>query len=311
MKIHDFLAKEHVIVTDAPMETRIMYQAKIPMDKDASIFRLVYTQNEREVLAGLYRQDLNITSKYNQAIILNAPTFRASSARIAKIGFDAKNTATINRDCVQMVRDIRDEYPMFLNKIMINGPIGPKNDAYSAQDAITAEEARHYHAPQIEGLIAGGADIVSGVTFPSAQEALGVAQCCSDFNVPYSIGFVLTKCGTLLDGTKVTDLISTIDNHVKTPPVYYMIICSHASIVKPGLTPYHENYKRIYGIKANGSAKSPEELAKLDKPETDPPVEFAKQMLALRDQFGFKILGGCCGTDHRHVEALCQMLAHD
>jgi homocysteine S-methyltransferase len=308
MKIQNFLATEHVIVTDAPLETRIIYQEKIPMDKDASIFRLVYTKNEREALEKLYRDDLNIVSKYNQAIILNAPTFRASSARIAKIGLDANDTAKINRDCVQMVRDIRDAYPLFSDKIMINGPIGPKNDAYIAQDAISAEEARQYHAPQIEGLIAGGADIVSGVTFPSAQEALGLAQCCSDFNFPYSIGFVLTPSGKLLDGTSVTDFIATIDNHVVNKPLYYMIICSHTSVIESGLTPYHDNYHRIYGIKANGSAKSPEELAKLDKPEADSPAEFAQQMLKLRKQFGFKILGGCCGTDHRHLEALCQVL---
>lgn len=311
MNIENFLAKEKVIITDGPMETRIAYNTSIPMDPDGSIFRLVYTGTERETLAGFYRQDINIAAHYQRAILLNAPTFRASSARVGKMGFDPKNTPAINRDCVQMVREIRHETPTFVNKILINGPIGPKNDAYIAQEAISAEEAHRYHAPQIEGLIEGGVDIVSGVTFPSAQEALGLAQCCSDFHVPYSIGFVLTKSGTLLDGTKVSDLISIIDNEVQHKPVYYMIICSHTSVVEQGLTPYHDNYKRIYGIKANGSAKSPEELAKLDKPEADEPAEFAKHMLALRHQFGFKILGGCCGTDHRHVEALCQALATD
>lgn len=309
MKIADFLAKESVIITDGPMETRITYNTDIPMDPDGSIFRLVFTQPERDILSGFYRQDLDIASRYKQAIILNTPTTRASYDRVAKFGFESKNTAQINRDCVKMVREIRDEYGSFADKIIINGPVGPKNDAYVAGSAISAKQAQAYHAPQIEGLIAGGVDIVSGVVFPGAQEALGVAQCCSDFAVPYSIGFVLTATGKLLDGTLVQDLIQMIDTEVKNKPAYYMIICTHTSVAKQALTPYHPIYKRIYGIKANGSAKTPEELAKLDKPEADLPAAFAKQMLELHQELGFKILGGCCGTDSRHIEALCQILS--
>jgi homocysteine S-methyltransferase len=308
MSIINFLNKEDIIITDGPMETRVIYNTDIPMDRDGSIFRLVFSSPERETLANFYRDDLNIASKYHQAIILNTPTTRASEERIAALGFDPETTAQINRDCVNMICDIRAEYPAFADKIMINGPVGPKYDAYDASHALSAHKARDYHTPQIHGLIEGGVDLVSGVVFPGVEEALGVAQCCSDFDFPYSIGFVLTREGRLLDGMHITDAIQKIDSEAGKKPLYYMIICTHTSIAQQALTPYKDIYKRIYGIKANGSGKSPEELAKLDKPEADPPEVFAENVMALHDAFGFKILGGCCGTDSRHIEALCKMI---
>lgn len=308
MSIINFINEEDIIITDGPMETRIIYNTDIPMDRDGSIFRLVFSAPEREALANFYREDLNIASKYKQAIILNAPTTRASEERIAALGFDPEHTAQINIDCVNMIRDIRDEYPDFADKIMINGPVGPKYDAYSPDSALTAHKARDYHTPQIHGLIEGGVDLVSGVVFPGVEEASGVAQACSDFNFPYSIGFVLTREGRLLDGVHIADAILRIDSEAGQKPLYYMIICTHSSIAQQALTPHKEIYKRIYGIKGNGSGKPPEELAKLDRPEADPPEVFAKNLLKLHQEFGFKILGGCCGTDSRHIETLCKVI---
>jgi homocysteine S-methyltransferase len=308
MSFINFLNKEEIIITDGPMETRVIYNTDIPIDRDGSIFRLVFSAPEREILADFYRQDLDIASKYKQAILLNAPTTRASEERIATLGFDPEHTARINSDCVNMVREIRQEYPDLVDKIMINGPVGPKYDAYNPDGALTAHKSRDYHTPQIHGLIEGGVDLVSGVVFPSVEEALGVAQACSDFNFPYSIGFVLTRAGKLLDGTHLADAIQRIDSEAGRKPLYYMIICTHSSIAQQALTPHKEIYKRIYGIKANGSGKTPEELAKSDKPEADPPEDFAKNLMALHEAFGFKIIGGCCGTDSRHVEALCKII---
>lgn len=308
MTIINFLDKESIVITDGPMETRIIYNTNIPMDRDGSIFKLVFSENEREILKNFYREDLNIVLKYQQAIILNAPTTRASEERIAALGFDPEHTARINSDCVKMVRDIRHEYSSFSDKIMINGPVGPKYDAYNPESALTAHKARDYHTPQIHGLIEGGVDLVSGVVFPGVEEALGVAQACSDFSFPYSIGFVLTRKGALLDGVHIKDAIERIDSEAGQKPLYYMIICTHSSIAEKALHPYQDIYKRIYGIKANGSGKSPEELAKLDKPEADEPELFAENLLKLHQEFGFKILGGCCGTDSRHIEALCKLI---
>jgi len=118
----------------------------------------------------------------------------------------------------------------------------------------------------------------------------------------------LTREGKLLDGTHIADAILRIDSEAGERPLYYMIICTHSSIVQEALTPYKDAYKRIYGIKGNGSGKSPEELAKLDKPEADEPVQFAQNLVMLHKEFGFKILGGCCGTDSRHIEALCKLI---
>jgi homocysteine S-methyltransferase len=54
---------------------------------------------------------------------------------------------------------------------------------------------------------------------------------------------------------------------------------------------------------------SPEELVRLDHPEGDDPDLFAAEMWSLHEDFGLRILGGCCGTDDRHIRALAARMA--
>jgi homocysteine S-methyltransferase len=62
-------------------------------------------------------------------------------------------------------------------------------------------------------------------------------------------------------------------------------------------------------LQANTSAKSPEELDGLESLDSEAPAPFAAAMLDVRRQFGAKILGGCCGSDERHIEAIAAMIA--
>ena len=59
---------------------------------------------------------------------------------------------------------------------------------------------------------------------------------------------------------------------------------------------------RVIGLQANASAKSPEELEGLSYVDADAPAMLADAILRVHRRFGIKILGGCCGTDHRHIE---------
>ena len=65
---------------------------------------------------------------------------------------------------------------------------------------------------------------------------------------------------------------------------------------------------RLRGIKTNTSPKSPQVLAALGRLDPEDPRRFADELAALHRQTGFKVLGGCCGTDQCHIAALADRL---
>ena len=61
-------------------------------------------------------------------------------------------------------------------------------------------------------------------------------------------------------------------------------------------------------IQANASRRPPDESEVPDHLEAESPERLADEIMALRDEFGLKVLGGCCGTDDRHIAALVDRL---
>ncbi len=62
--------------------------------------------------------------------------------------------------------------------------------------------------------------------------------------------------------------------------------------------------KRLLGLKANTSSRTPEELNNLNYLDTQEPVEFARSCAYLAEKLNLRLIGGCCGTDDRHIEQL-------
>jgi homocysteine S-methyltransferase len=63
---------------------------------------------------------------------------------------------------------------------------------------------------------------------------------------------------------------------------------------------------RVRGLKANASTLSPKELDKLDHLAATDCQTWARDEIACAREFDLTILGGCCGTDQRYIEALAQ-----
>ena len=152
-------------------------------------------------------------------------------------------------------------------------------------------------------------DFILAATLPAVSEALGIAAAVSQCGIPYGLSFVIRSDGRILDGTPLQTAIEKIDATVDPAPLFYQINCVHPTIFKEALKHSDPGSGRILGLQANTSLKSPEELDGLDYLDTSEPKEFAESMLALHTQFGLKIIGGCCGTDHRHIEEIAKRLS--
>lgn len=309
LRFQEIFLTEPYFVFDGPMETRIKYGTDILLDKDLCIFKCLYQQNGVNALAKLYRQDTQIAEAYNYPIILNAPTFRASERYIKSIGYKVpESVEKINIDAVKFVRQIREQFPNFNEGVFVAGPIGPKFDAYTADDQLSIEEAEAYHLPQALALAKAGADILSIATMSNKNEAIGAARAAAKADRTYGLGMLVTAEGTLLDGTRIEDLIAQIDAEVSPRPFFYAISCTHVSVAEKALSRKSPEYQRILGIKANGSCKSPAQLAKSKYPIADKPEKFGQELVAFGKEHQMKIYGGCCGTDHRHLQAICHFL---
>jgi len=67
--------------------------------------------------------------------------------------------------------------------------------------------------------------------------------------------------------------------------------------------------QRIIGLFANTAALSPEDLNDSSNLVEEDPASFGLSVGWLRRELGMKILGGCCGTDDRHIRSLAAQLA--
>jgi S-methylmethionine-dependent homocysteine/selenocysteine methylase len=85
-----------------------------------------------------------------------------------------------------------------------------------------------------------------------------------------------------------------------------MINCAHPTHFDDALAAGEDWVKRIKGLRANASRMSHAELDEAAELDAGDPDELGRQYRDLRARLGhITVMGGCCGTDHRHIEAIC------
>jgi S-methylmethionine-dependent homocysteine/selenocysteine methylase len=173
---------------------------------------------------------------------------------------------------------------------------------------MTDAEAAAYHRPQAEALASAGADVLLESTRSTVTASVGVARALAATGSNYVMAFVMTSQGQLPDGESIDGAIALIDAKVDPRPVHYLLSCTHPSTALRGSRRLadqgNEVSDRLIGIEANGALADPSTLEAASAPRSDPPVEWSRDVAALRVDLGLRVLGGCCGTDGRHILAL-------
>lgn len=269
---------------------------------------LIYDESGRIALETICRQYLEIGRKYDLPLLLSTPTWRAGRERIAAAGLADRD---LNGDNFRFLDALRREYGDYSHKVLICGLMSCRGDAYKPEEALSTADARAFHTWQAETLAAAGVEMLLAATLPALSEAVGLAQALAATGLPYLISFVARPEGTLLDGTPLTTAISTIDT-LPIPPQAYLINCTHASAFRRAITHKHNSSTlvrdRVIGLLANTAALSPEELDNCTELVEEAPEVFGADVGSLQSELGMGILGGCCGTDDRHIESLARHL---
>ncbi len=298
-----------IILTEGAIIERLKREFNYSLDEVLSNASMIYDEDGKILLEKLYREYIDIAVNSGFPIMLLTPTWRANKKRTKKAKVD---TIKINTDAFKFVDTIRISYKGFAEKIFIGGLTGCKGDAYKPKEALDENEAYLFHKDQINALTAAGVDFLFASTMPEINEVKGMAKAMSETNLPYVISFVIRDDGKMLDGTSLVDAIKIVDDSVLVQPVFYMTNCIHPDVLNKSLNKIidDENIlaKRLFGIQANASDKSPEELDTLDELHADSPQNWAKGMVDLNKKYNLKVLGGCCGTDARYISSIVDLL---
>ena len=292
-------------MTDGGIETTLIFLDGHDLPYFAA-FHLLKTSEGEQVLRKYFRTYGELAKKLNVGLILETATWRANPDWGEKLGYGTEDLAEVNNRAVRLLQEIRSEYETDRMPIVISGCIGPRGDGYIPDTAMSAIEAEAYHQIQIATFANTAADLVTAMTINYADEAVGIVRAAKHANMPIVISFTVETDGNLPTGQPLGDAIKQVDDATSRYPAYFMINCAHPSHfarVLPGNEPWAT---RIRGLRANASKMSHAELNEAPELDAGNPVELGQAYAALRKQQlkHLNVMGGCCGTDHRHIEQI-------
>ena len=298
-----------LFLTDGGIETTLIFHDGLELP-DFAAFDLLRQNNGVEALQRYFRTYAAIAKKHGVGFIFESPTWRASLDWGEKLGYSKQALMNINHEAIELLMLIRDEYECDETKMVISGCIGPRGDGYNADSMMAEAAAEQYHQLQARVFHDAGADMITAITMTHAEEATGLVRAAMAVNMPVVISYTVETDGRLPSGQLLKDAIDQVDIATDKAPVYYMINCAHPTHFSDALAP-EPWMQRIRGIRANASKKSHAELDEAEALDEGNPVELGTQYRALRNSFNhINVLGGCCGTDHRHIEAISSACLH-
>lgn len=172
---------------------------------------------------------------------------------------------------------------------------------------MSVEEAEGYHSHQAGVLASAGPDMLTAITMTNAPEAVGVTRAARALGMPVAISFTVETDGRLPTGDRLADAVTAVDAATGGYPAYYMINCAHPDHFSSSLEEGAAWTTRVRGVRANASRLSHAELDAMTELDVGDPAELAALHRGLRERFpNLTVMGGCCGTDLRHVAAIAE-----
>jgi S-methylmethionine-dependent homocysteine/selenocysteine methylase len=291
-------------LTDGGIETTLIFLEGLELP-DFAAFTLLKTKDGRAALRKYFRTYADLARRFGTGLVLESATWRASADWGTKLGYSVKEMRDANRSAVALLEELRSEPESPAGKTVVSGCLGPRGDGYNPSKVMSAEEAEHYHGDQIDVFEDTAADMVTAITMNYVEEALGITRAAQRAGLPVAISFTVETDGRLPTGQALRAAIEQVDAETSSYPSYYMLNCAHPTHFEDVLVADQPWSKRIRGLRANASRKSHAELNESPELDIGDPAELGQQHAQLKRRLPqLNILGGCCGTDHRHVEQI-------
>jgi len=293
-----------VFLSDGGLETTLIFHDGFELPRFEA-FTLLDSDKGLAALRAYYRRYALMARTRGMGFLLETPTWRANPDWGAKVGYSAVALADVNCRAVDLMLEIRSEFETKASPMVISGAIGPRGDGYDPGTLMSPDAAEAYHARQVGVFAATDADMVTAFTLTNAPEAIGIARAARAAAIPAVISFTLETDGRLPTGQPLGEAIQEVDAATAGGPAYYMINCAHPTHFEDVLAAGQPWVSRLRGIRANASMLSHAELDECTTLDAGDPVDLGRRYGQLRTRLAHvNVVGGCCGTDHRHIEEI-------
>jgi S-methylmethionine-dependent homocysteine/selenocysteine methylase len=293
-----------VFLTDGGIETTLIFHEGLELP-DFAAFHLLRTPAGAAALRKYFTTYADLARRHRTGLVLESATWRASRDWGARLGYDAAALAEANRGAIALLDGIAADLERDGVTTVVSGCVGPRGDGYVPGQTMSAAEAEAYHREAIDVLADTPADMITAITMNYVEEAIGVARAAAKAGLPSCIAFTVETDGRLPTGQTLGDAVAQVDAETRNGPAYFMINCAHPSHFADVLDPGAPWTRRIRGLRANASRQSHAELNEATELDAGDPAELGREYAAIRHRHPhLNVFGGCCGTDHRHVDAI-------
>ncbi len=294
-----------LFLTDGGIETTLIFHQGLDLPAFAA-FDLLKNDEGTQTLRRYYEPYAQLAREHGLGFVLESPTWRASPRWATEIGYTQQELDEMNRRAIALMEEIRGEYDNGRAPIVISGCLGPQDDGYNPAVKMTAAGAEDYHAVQIATFADTAADMVTAITMTYVEEAVGIARAAQKAGLPAAISFTVETDGRLPSGQALGAAIQQVDDETRSAPSYYMINCAHPTHFEQVLETGEPWQERIRGLRANASTSSHAELDEATDLDEGDTADLGARYAGLKEKLPqLNVLGGCCGTDHRHVTEIC------
>ena len=291
-------------ITDGGLETTLVFRHGLKLPCFAS-FPLLDSERGLKLLRSYFDAYLAIAHAHGVGLVVDAPTWRASEEWGEQLGYSRARMADVNRRGIEFVEEIRSRAPEGVT-VVTCGAVGPRRDAYRGDTTMTAGEAEAYHSLQLRTLAETSVELATAYTLTNIPEAVGIVAAAAGADLPVAVSFTVETDGRLPSGESLQEAIEEVDAATDATAAYFMVNCAHPSHFRDELPVDRGVRDRIRGLRANASTKSHAELDDADTLDDGDPAALAADYRELRSALpSLNIIGGCCGTDDRHVAAIC------
>lgn len=287
-------------LADGGLETDLIFGHGIDLPHFAAFAALDGDAGEA-ALDAYFDGYLSLARANGTGFVLDTVTWRAGEVWGDRMGLSRDRIAQVNADATAFAKTVRARWPDV--PVVLNGVVGPSGDGYRVEREVSAWQARMAHAVQVEALARAGVDMVTAMTMTHVTEAIGIAGAAAAAGLPYVISFTVETDGRLPSGQPLEDAIYDVEQ-LDTPPLWYMVNCAHPDHFADLFDPASDWTQRIGGIRANASRQSHAELDAATQLDAGDPQDFGALYGDLAARLpNLRVIGGCCGTDHRHIGA--------
>lgn len=293
-----------LFLTDGGIETTLIFHEGVELP-DFAAFHLLRSPTGEAALYKYFRTYAEIAKRFGVGLVLESATWRANADWGTRLGYTPEALAAVNRQAIHLLENVRNEYATDRTPVVISGCVGPRGDGYVPGSTMSEREAEAYHWAQVATFAGSAADMVCAMTMNYVEEALGIVRAAQQADMPVAISFTVETDGRLPTGQALQAAIAQVDEATSHYPCYYMINCAHPTHFERVLTTEEPWAERIRGLRANASRMSHAELNESPELDTGNPAELGLAYAQLKTRLRhLNVLGGCCGTDHRHIEQI-------